>query len=167
MTRAVLRGMRARRQGHIVNISSVGGLVSFPGSGLYNATKYAVEGLSEALGKETAHLGIRVLLVEPGPFRTEWAGRSLRQAPANAIADYAASSGARRQGIAAAYGKQPGDPARAAEAIVKAVLAPEPPLRLLLGRFAYDQVRKKLRTLSEEIEAWKDVTLDTDFRVQG
>ena len=166
LTRAVLPGMRARRRGHIVNISSVGGLMAFPGSGYYNATKFAVEGLSEALEKETAHLGIRVTLVEPGPFRTDWAGRSLRQAPAGAIADYAPSSGARRQGLPATSGKQAGDPVRAAAAILQAVQAPQPPRRLLLGRFAYEQVREKLRAFAEEVEAWKDVTLGADYPAQ-
>ena len=90
MTKAVLPGMRERGQGHIVNISSMGGLIGFPGIGYYNATKFAVEGLSEALAKETASLGIKVTIVEPGPFRTDWAGRSLRT-PQNALADYAPS----------------------------------------------------------------------------
>ena len=95
MTKAVLPGMRERRRGHIVNISSMGGLIGFPGIGYYNATKFAVEGLSEALAKETAPLGIKVTIVEPGPFRTDWAGRSLKT-PKLAIADYAESACARR-----------------------------------------------------------------------
>jgi NAD(P)-dependent dehydrogenase (short-subunit alcohol dehydrogenase family) len=162
MTRAVLPGMRARRQGHIVNISSVGGLVGFPGSGYYNATKFAVEGLSDALAKEVAHLGIKVTVVEPGPFRTDWAGRSLRQAKVP-IADYAPSSGVRRRAISDSSGKQAGDPVRAAEAIVQAVLAPRPPLHLLLGRFAYETTREKLRAFGEEMEAWREVTVGADY----
>ncbi len=162
MTRAVLPGMRARRQGHIVNISSVGGLVGFPGSGYYNATKFAVEGLSDALAKEVAHLGIKVTVVEPGPFRTDWAGRSLRQARVP-IADYAPSSGVRRRAISDNSGKQAGDPVRAAEAILQAILAPRPPLHLLLGRFAYETTREKLRTFGEEMEAWREVTVGADY----
>ena len=107
MTKAVLPGMRARRRGHIVNISSVGGLIGFPGIGYYNASKFAVEGLSEALAKETAGLGIKVTIVEPGPFRTDWAGRSLKT-PKNAIADYAQSAGARRAAIQGYSGSQQG-----------------------------------------------------------
>jgi NAD(P)-dependent dehydrogenase (short-subunit alcohol dehydrogenase family) len=164
MTKAVLPGMRARRQGRIINISSLGGLVGFPGSGYYNATKFAVEGLSDALGKETEHLGIRVTLIEPGPFRTDWAGRSLRQTKA-AIADYATSSGARRKGINANSGKQPGDPMRAVEAIIQVVQSPEPPRHLLLGRFAYEQVQDKLKAFAEEVEAQREITLGADFPV--
>jgi NAD(P)-dependent dehydrogenase (short-subunit alcohol dehydrogenase family) len=162
MTKAVLPGMRARRQGHIVNISSVGGLVGFPGSGYYAATKFAVEGLSEALAKEVAHLGIKVTVVEPGPFRTDWAGRSLRQAKVP-IADYAPSSGARRRAVSDGSGRQAGDPVRAAAAIVQAVLAPRPPLHLLLGRFAFAQAQEKLRTFGEETEAWRELTLGADY----
>ena len=116
MTKAVLPGMRERRHGHIVNISSMGGLIGFPGIGYYNATKFAVEGFSEALAKETAPLGIKVTIVEPGPFRTDWAGRSLKT-PKTAIADYAQSAGARRAAIQGYSGRQQGDPVRGAEAI--------------------------------------------------
>jgi NAD(P)-dependent dehydrogenase (short-subunit alcohol dehydrogenase family) len=162
MTKAVLPGMRARRQGRIINLSSIGGLVGFPGSGYYNATKFAVEGLSDALAKETAHLGIHVTLIEPGPFRTDWAGRSLHQTRAP-IADYATVSGVRRQGISASSGKQPGDPMRAVEAILQVVQAPEPPRHLLLGRFAYEQMRDKLKAFAEELEAQRETTLGADF----
>lgn len=166
MTKAVLPGMRARRRGHIVNISSMGGLIGFPGIGYYNATKFAVEGLSEALAKEAAPLGIKVTIVEPGPFRTDWAGRSLRT-PATAIEDYAATAGARRSAIQGYSGTQPGDPARAAEAMIQAVESPEPPLRLVLGHPAYAQVQEKLQAFSAELEAWKDVGLATDFPKAG
>jgi NAD(P)-dependent dehydrogenase (short-subunit alcohol dehydrogenase family) len=162
MTKAVLPGMRARRQGRIINLSSIGGLVGFPGSGYYNATKFAVEGLSDALAKETAHLGIHVTLIEPGPFRTDWAGRSLHQTQ-TPIADYVTVSGARRQGISASSGKQPGDPMRAVEAILQVVQAPEPPRHLLLGRFAYEQMRDKLKAFAEELEAQRETTLGADF----
>ncbi|MDA8231179.1 MAG: oxidoreductase [Magnetospirillum sp.] len=166
VTKAVLPGMRARRGGHVVNISSMGGLVGFPGIGYYNATKFAVEGLSEALAKECAPLGIRVTVVEPGPFRTDWAGRSLK-VPKTAIADYAGTAGARRATVQGYSGTQPGDPARAAEAIVAAVLAPEPPLHLVLGRVAYDLTAAKLKELSAEMEAWRDVSLGADFPDAG
>ena len=162
MTRAVLPGMRAARSGHIVNISSMGGLVGFAGVGYYNATKFAVEGLTEALVKEVAPLGIRVTAVEPGPFRTEWAGGRLRT-PVHAIADYAETAGARRAAAHGYNGKQAGDPVRAAETIIDAVESPEPPLHLLLGRPAYDTVTAKLRTLGEEIERWRALTLNVDF----
>jgi NAD(P)-dependent dehydrogenase (short-subunit alcohol dehydrogenase family) len=162
MTKAVLPGMRARRRGHIVNISSMGGLMGFPGIGYYNATKFAVEGLSEALAKECAPLGIRVTIVEPGPFRTDWAGRSLKT-PKAAIADYAETAGARRAAIHGYSGTQPGDPARAAEAIVTVVESPDPPLHLVLGRPAYDMVGAKLREFSAEVEAWRETSLGADF----
>ena len=162
MTKAVLPGMRKRGRGHIVNISSMGGLVGFPGVGYYNATKFAVEGLSEALAKETASLGIKVTIVEPGPFRTDWAGRSLIT-PKRAIADYAQSAGARRAAAQNNSGKQPGDPVRAAAAIIQAVESPEPPLHLLLGRPAYETTTAKFKEFSSEMEKWRDVSLGADF----
>jgi len=162
LTRSVLPGMRARRAGRIVNISSIGGLVGFPGSGYYNATKFAVEGLSEALSKELEPLGIPVTLVEPGPFRTDWAGRSLKQAR-QAIAAYDETAGARRAQISGRSGKQPGDPRRAAEAIIKAVELPQPPLHLVLGRLALETLRGKLSALAGEVDAWEAVTLGADF----
>ncbi|PWC39396.1 oxidoreductase [Azospirillum sp. TSO35-2] len=166
VTRAVLPGMRARRRGHIVNISSQGGMIGFPGSGYYAATKFAVEGLSESLSKEVAPLGIRVLIVEPGPFRTDWAGRSLKQS-ATWIDDYEQTSGARRKQVSGYSGKQPGDPVRAAEAIIKAVGAENPPLRLILGRPALEAVRGKLRSVLDEIDAWETTTLSADFPDAG
>ena len=162
MTKAVLPGMRERGCGHIVNISSMGGLIGFPGIGYYNATKFAVEGLSEALAKETAPLGIKVTIVEPGPFRTDWAGRSLK-APKNAIADYAQSAGARRAAVRGYSGRQQGDPVRGAEAIIQAVESPEPPLHLLLGRPAVEMTAAKLKEFSAEMEKWREVSLGADF----
>jgi NAD(P)-dependent dehydrogenase (short-subunit alcohol dehydrogenase family) len=162
LTKAVLPGMRSRRKGHIVNISSIGGLIGFAGSGYYNATKFAVEGLSEALAKEVAPLGIRVTLVEPGPFRTDWAGRSLRT-PKSGIEDYASTAGARRAMISNYSGTQPGDPARAASAIIGAVEAANPPLHLLLGRMASDAIKGELRDFTREIENWRSVSLSADF----
>jgi NAD(P)-dependent dehydrogenase (short-subunit alcohol dehydrogenase family) len=162
MTKAVLPVMRARRSGAIVNISSMGGLIGFPGIGYYNATKFAVEGLSEALAKECAPLGIKVVIVEPGPFRTDWAGRSLKT-PKTAIPDYAETAIARRQDIEGYSGQQPGDPVRAAEAIVAAVESPKPPLHLVLGRIAYEQVSNKLKDFGSELAAWREVALGADF----
>jgi NAD(P)-dependent dehydrogenase (short-subunit alcohol dehydrogenase family) len=161
LTKAVLPGMRQRRHGHIVNISSIGGLVGNPGSGYYNATKFAVEGLSEALAKEVEPLGIRVTAVEPGPFRTDWAGRSLKQTR-QPIAAYAETAGARRAQVSGRSGKQPGDPARAAAAM-QAVEARNPPRHLVLGRPALDIIRTKLSDLAGEIDAWAATTLGADF----
>ena len=162
LTKRVLPGMRARGRGHIVNISSVGGFVGNPSSGYYNATKFAVEGLSEALSKEVEPLGIRVTVVEPGPFRTDWAGRSLKQAR-NPMDAYAKTAGARRAEIAGRSGKQAGDPQRAADAIIEAVESASPPLNLVLGKDGLDRVRAKFTKLLGTIEQWEAVTVSTDF----
>ena len=162
MTRAVLPGMRQRRAGSIVNLSSVGGLVAFPSLSFYNASKFAVEALSESLAQEVSPLGIRVLLIEPGPFRTDWAGRSAGQT-ATVMDDYAATVGARLEAIRGYSGQQPGDPVRAAAAIVQAVEAEDAPLRLLLGEVAVGTARRKLHKMIEEIDAWEAVSLATDF----
>src|SRR5215203_709325 len=135
MTRAVLPKMRERRSGTIVNISSIGGFVSFPGVGYYNATKYAVNGFSEALKKEVEPLGIRVILVQPSGFRTDWAGRSANDAQVK-IDDYAETAWANQSAIRGYSGNQPGDPVRAAAAIVKAVESENPPFYFLLGKAA-------------------------------
>ena len=162
MTRAVLPGMRARKAGCVVNISSMGGISAFPGVSFYNGTKFAVEGLSEALAQEVAPLGIKVRLIEPGPFRTDWAGRSANEAP-DTIADYHATAGARRDTIRNYSGKQPGDPVRAAAAIVKAVEDADAPLRLLLGRAALAGGRKKIETLRQDFESWTAVSEGADY----
>jgi NAD(P)-dependent dehydrogenase (short-subunit alcohol dehydrogenase family) len=162
MIHAVLPGMRRHRRGHIVNISSIGGLVGFPSVGYYNATKFAVEGLSEALAKEVEPLGIKVLIVEPGPFRTDWAGRSIEQTHQD-IEDYAETAGANRRRIRSYSGKQPGDPARAAEAIITAVESPAPPLRLVLGRVAIEAARAKLDSLRRDIDSWEETSVGADF----
>ncbi|MEA3119362.1 MAG: hypothetical protein QOI13_2632, partial [Paraburkholderia sp.] len=133
MTKAVLPIMRAQRSGLIVNISSIGGITSFAATGYYHGTKYAVEGISESLAIEVKPLGIDVLIVEPGPFRTNWAGPSIKES-ATQIDDYAATAGERRKQTAARSGKQAGDPVRAAQAIIDAALSDTPPLRLLLGK---------------------------------
>jgi NAD(P)-dependent dehydrogenase (short-subunit alcohol dehydrogenase family) len=166
VTRAVLPGMRARRQGTIVNIASVGGIIGFPGSGYYAATKFAVEGLSEALASEVAPLGLRVLLVEPGPFRTDWAGRSLKQSPIF-ITDYEQTAGKRRRGMAQYSGTQPGDPARAVEAVIKALQSPEPPQHLVLGREGFENVERQLKSELEQIELWKETSFSADYPISS
>lgn len=162
MTKAVLPGMRARRRGHIVNISSMGGLRGFPGSGYYAGTKFAVEGISESLAAECAPLGIRVTIVEPGPFRTDWAGRSLKMAR-TPIDAYAETAIARRQQINLYAGKQPGDPVRGAAAIIDAVLAPDPPLRLPLGAFAYESAQQKMQEMQAGFGQWEQAARGADF----
>jgi NAD(P)-dependent dehydrogenase (short-subunit alcohol dehydrogenase family) len=162
LTKRVLPGMRSRGRGHIVNISSVGGFIGNPSGGYYNATKFAVEGLSEALAKEVEPLGIRVTVIEPGPFRTDWAGRSLKQAR-NPIEAYAKTAGTRRAEITGRSGKQAGDPERAADAIIKVVESPAPPLNLVLGKDGLERVRAKFTKLLSTIDEWEAVTLSADF----
>ncbi|MES2630275.1 MAG: oxidoreductase [Bacteroidota bacterium] len=161
MIKAVLPTMRKQRSGHILNVASIGGLVGFPGVGYYNATKFAVDGLSEALSKEVAPLGIKVTIIAPSGFRTDWAGRSAENSPV-IIADYAESAEANKQTIRGNSGNQPGDPKLAAEAIVKAVEAEHPPLRLLLGGGALKGARMKLDVLKKDIEDWAEVTAGAD-----
>jgi len=151
MIKAVLPGMRKRRSGFIVNISSLGGLRSFPALGYYNASKYAVEGLSEALWQEVEPLGINVMLVEPSGFRTDWAGRSANESPQH-IADYAATAGVSRDRLRAGSGHQPGDPVLAARDIIQATESKQPPHRLLLGNAAYDGAVGKLDRLRDEFQ---------------
>ena len=162
MIHVVLPGMRRRRHGNIVNISSIGGLVGFPGVGYYNATKFAVEGLSESLSKEVAPLGIKVLVVEPGPFRTDWAGRSLQRS-GKQIPEYAETAGAFRNRITGGSGKQAGDPVRAGEAIIKALQSDSAPLHLVLGKSALDTARTKVELLRGELDAWEETSLSADY----
>lgn len=161
MTNAVLPSMRSTKSGHIVNIASIGGLVSFPGIGFYNATKYAVDGLSEALAKEVAHLGIKVTIVCPSGFRTDWAGRSANDTKV-VIDDYSASAHQNKNNIRSYSGNQPGDPTKAAKAIIKAVNAEHPPLRLLLGAAALKNARLKLNTLKNDFDAWASISEGAD-----
>ncbi len=162
MTRLVLPGMRARGRGHIVNISSIGGMVGNPASGYYCATKFAVEGMSQALAKEVAPLGIRVTLIEPGPFRTDFQGRSMTTV-AQPIDAYAATAGERRAQLRESSGKQPGDPVRAADAIIKVVESTDPPLHLVLGKVGVKRVRDALREVLDGMDAWEQVSLGADF----
>jgi NAD(P)-dependent dehydrogenase (short-subunit alcohol dehydrogenase family) len=161
VTNAVLPIMRAQRSGHIVNISSIGGMVAFPGVGFYNATKFAVTGYSEALAKETAQLGIKVTVVAPSGFRTDWAGRSANNTKI-VIDDYAATAHANQNNIRGYSGNQPGDPVRAAKAIIKAVESDEPPLRLLLGAGALKGARNKIAEMQHDINTWEDTTVWAD-----
>jgi NAD(P)-dependent dehydrogenase (short-subunit alcohol dehydrogenase family) len=154
--------MRERRAGFIVNISSIGGFVGNPGVGYYNATKFAVNGFSEALQKELAPLGIKVMIVQPSGFRTDWAGRSANDAPQR-IADYADTAGAFQTMIRGYSGNQPGDPVRAAKAIIKAVESENPPLNLLLGRAALKNARLRLDALKQDFDAWANVSEGADF----
>ena len=162
MTRAVLPGMRARRRGHILNITSVAGLIGYPGSGYYAASKHAVEGWSDALRAEVKPLGVCVTCIEPGPFRTDWAGRSLKQTPSR-IADYADTAGTRIDATAQGSGTQPGDPVRAAAAMIRVTEVENPPRHLVLGAFGFDAVTNNLKTALAEIEAWRETSLSTDF----
>lgn len=162
MTRAVLPGMRAKRSGHIVNIASIGGLVGFPAVGYYNATKFAVDGFSDALSKETAPLGIKVTVVCPSGFRTDWAGRSANNSKI-VIDDYRATAETNKNFIRGYSGKQPGDPVRAAKAIVAAVESANPPLHLLLGVAALKGARNKLEILKKDFDTWEQTTIGADF----
>ena len=162
MIQAVLPGMRKNRSGVIVNFSSIGGLRAFPALGHYNATKFAVEGLSEALWQEVEPLGIRVMVVEPSGFRTDWAGRSANESAVQ-IDDYMATAGKVRGRVRAVSGKQPGDPVRAAEAVVSAVASGQAPHHLLLGNDAYDGAMSKLDELRKDFMAGEAVARGADF----
>ena len=159
---AALPFLRARRAGHIVNITSIGGMTTWPGIGAYCSSKFALEGLSETLAQELAPLGIRLTIVAPGGFRTDFAGRSLAQA-ARTIDDYDATAGNSRRILAEHGGHEPGDPRKAAQAIIGAVAAERPPLHLLLGPDALLHVGEKLGALVEEIGRWAVVSATTSF----
>ena len=161
MTRAVLPGMRERRRGHIIN-ASVAGFCGFPGSGYYAASKHAVEGFSDSLAKEVAPLGIKVICVEPGPFRTDWAGRSLKQTK-SLIPDYAETVAARLAATSTNSGTQAGDPGRAGAAMMALTEESNPPLHLVLGQWGHDAVTKKLKNTLAEIEGRRDTALATDY----
>ncbi len=161
MTNAVLPILRNQKSGHIINIASIGGLVSFPGVGFYNATKFAVDGLSESLAKEVAHLGIKVTVICPSGFRTDWAGRSANNSKI-VIDDYAPSAHANLNTIRKNSGNQPGDPVMAAKAIVMVVEAEKPPMRLLLGVGAMKGGRLKLESLKTDFDTWESVTVGAD-----
>jgi NAD(P)-dependent dehydrogenase (short-subunit alcohol dehydrogenase family) len=162
LTRAVLPLMRSQRKGNIINVTSVAGLIGFPGSGYYAASKHAIEGWSDALRAEVQPLGIGVTCVEPGPFRTDWAGRSLRQTPTR-IADYAETAGKRLEMTKGYSGAQPGDPVRAGEAMIALTTRINPPRHLVLGEWGYGAVVENLRQRLEEVESQRAESLAADF----
>ncbi|MFJ3928567.1 oxidoreductase [Streptomyces sp. NPDC090022] len=159
--RATLPTLRSQRSGHVVNISSVGGFATAPAVGLYGASKFALEGISEALHGELAPLGVHVTIVEPGGFRTGFLGSSSIRVEPAAIADYAAGAGPVREALAVNDGRQPGDPAKAARAIVDVTEVTEPPLRLQLGADAVERVEAKLDLVRRELDQWRHVALST------
>ncbi|MFJ3054158.1 MULTISPECIES: oxidoreductase [Pseudomonas nitroreducens/multiresinivorans group] len=161
MIRAVLPYLRQRRRGHILNITSMGGYITMPGIAYYCGSKFALEGISDALGKEVEGFGIAVTAVAPGSFRTDWAGRSMVRSP-RSIADYDALFDPVRQARQEKSGKQPGDPVKAAQAMLVAIEAPVPPRHLLLGSDALGLVRQKLAALDEEFTRWEALTRSTD-----
>lgn len=162
VTRAVLAGMRARRRGHIISISSLVGIVGLPGFSFYSASKFAVEGFSESLAAEVRALGIRVSLVEPGGFRTDFAGGSLSRAR-TVIGEYAETSGQSRARLDARNGKQPGDPMKLGAAICEIVEHGQPPLRLPLGADCLPLVLEKASAVAAECERWRELSLSTSF----
>lgn len=161
VTRVVLPHLRRQRSGHILNISSSGGFVGFAGAGIYCASKFALEGWSEALAKEVAPLGIHVTIVEPGAFRTAFNGTLV--APHQAIEDYAATSGQMLQWLQQMNGQQPGDPKKAATAMIQSVNCANPPLRLVLGADALEVVHVKLQAVAADLAAWNDISINTAF----
>jgi len=163
MTNAVLPHMRQQRSGHILNVASIGGLRSFPAVGFYNATKYAVDGLSEALSKEVAPLGIKVTVICPSGFRTDWAGRSANNTKIR-IEDYATTAGKNISDLRGYSGNQPGDPVKAAKAMIQVTETENPPLRLLLGAAALKGARLKLEELKKDFDEWADVSEGADFK---
>ncbi|MGC0904404.1 oxidoreductase [Pantoea agglomerans] len=162
LTRAVLPAMRKARSGHVINITSVAGLIGFASSGYYSASKHAVEGWSDSLALEAGPLGIRVTCVEPGPFRTDWAGRSLHQTPST-LPDYAETAAARMKATAEYSGTQKGDPTRAATAMIAITEHDNPPRHLVMGAWGHEAVTSKLKERLAEIEAWKQTSVETDF----
>jgi NAD(P)-dependent dehydrogenase (short-subunit alcohol dehydrogenase family) len=164
--RAILPHMRSRGHGHILNVSSMTGFAGVPGFCFYSATKFALEGMSEALAEEVAPFGITVTLIEPGPFRTDFrAARSMHLAPP--MEAYAPTVGKFRQMLAETDGKQPGDPVKAADAIIAVVDAEKPPLRLPLGEACVGLIRKKLAHVGEELERWLELSLSTSYEPAG
>jgi len=162
MMQAVLPGMRERRRGHIVNVTSMGGFITMPGIAFYCGSKFALDGISEALSKELAAFGIRVTVLAPGQFRTNWAGRSMQRTP-RSIADYDAVMDPIRAARQAKSGNQPGDPDKAAQVLLRLVEADNPPTRLFLGEDALGLVRQKLDQMKAEIATWGAVSRSTGF----
>jgi NAD(P)-dependent dehydrogenase (short-subunit alcohol dehydrogenase family) len=166
MTRAALPALRRRKGARIVNLSSGAGIAGSAGSGFYNATKFAVEGLSEALADELRPLGVKVIIVEPGPFRTEFLGRSMVMAT-HKIAAYANTAHARRRYRETSDGKQRGDPAKAAAVMLEAIDSEHPPLHLPLGPGAHAIAERKLQAFRADIDAWRGLSILTDFETRA
>jgi len=162
MTRLVLPHMRKRKSGHIINLSSIAGLIGSPGWGIYNASKFAIEGLTQALYHEVINLGIKVTMIEPGAIRTNFLAGSLKSSEV-IIDDYADTSGKRRTTLAGNNGKQPNDPEKVVAAIYDIVQMDSPPMRLILGKDAYDRASQNLEQLKSDFEAMKEVTFSTGF----
>jgi NAD(P)-dependent dehydrogenase (short-subunit alcohol dehydrogenase family) len=162
MMKAVLPHMRARREGRILNVTSMAGLMTMPGLSFYHGSKFALEGISSSLAKEVRPLGIYVTAVEPGMFRTDWAGRSMVRSERK-IRDYDAIFDPIREARKSRNGHQPGDPAKAGKAVATFLTSPEPPLHLLLGSDAFDYVQKELETLRREFSNWESLTRSTNF----
>jgi NAD(P)-dependent dehydrogenase (short-subunit alcohol dehydrogenase family) len=162
VTQAVLPHLRERRHGHVINLSSLAGITGLPGCGLYCASKFAVEGLTESLALEMAPLGINVTLVEPGGFRTNFGKGSMRMGE-RIVADYADTAGKTRVGMSAFGDRMPGDPKKAAAALLSIVHAPKPPVRLALGEDALGAVREKAQTLTQQVDQWAELSTSTNF----
>ncbi|MBV6647375.1 MAG: SDR family NAD(P)-dependent oxidoreductase [Cyclobacteriaceae bacterium] len=162
LIKVVLPYMRKRRSGHILNVTSIGGLVGFPSSGVYNGSKFALEGLGESLALQVAPLGIKVTNIEPGPFRTDWAGRSATFVQSD-IKDYKPTIGKHLEGISNLNGNQIGDPVRAAQAMFEITQVETPPVHLPLGASAYKGVRQKWLTMQTEIDSFEHIGLPTDY----
>jgi NAD(P)-dependent dehydrogenase (short-subunit alcohol dehydrogenase family) len=160
--KAVLPGMRVRRNGHILAITSIGGLTTSPGLSFYHGSKYALEGILESLGKEVAHLGVHVTAVEPGPFRTDWSGRSMMHSE-RSITDYDELYEPVRTARLRNSGHQPGDPERAATAILQVIDDENPPKHLVLGSAALNALAASRAAFDEDVTRWEDLTRSTDF----
>tara|TARA_R110002073_G_scaffold160990_2_gene316599 strand:+ start:1866 stop:2714 length:849 start_codon:yes stop_codon:yes gene_type:complete len=165
MTRLVLPYFRERRSGRIINNSSQAGLMANPGTGFYSASKHALEGVMEALGKEVSTLGIQVVTIQPGAFRTDWSGRSMQRG-GQRIDDYAESVGSRLDMIAAIDGKQPGDPVRAAQVFVDMAIMEEPPAQLVLGTGLLQSYRERLTDIQARLHAWESVSVSAEYPPQ-
>jgi NAD(P)-dependent dehydrogenase (short-subunit alcohol dehydrogenase family) len=161
---ALLPQLRRQRSGHVINISSIAGLAPAPGAGLYAASKFALEGMTLSLAQELAPLGIKVTLVEPGAFRTDFLSQQSIRVEPSTIADYASTVGANMGRLSQMAGKQPGDPQRFATALMEIVAAADPPLNLVLGSDALERVRQRQARFSADLEHWESVTLGTDLR---
>jgi len=162
LMQAVLPGMRERRGGHIINVTSMGGFITMPGISFYCGSKFALEGISEALGKEVEAFGIKVTTLAPGQFRTDWAGRSMDRAP-RSIADYDAVMNPIRAGRQAKSGNQPNDPDKAAQALLAIIEEKDPPARLFLGEDALGLVDQKLDDMRAEVGRWEPLSRSTGF----